>query len=114
GGQMTGGNVTLNSSTLMVGGTVTGGTITYGTGVDSVALASVSAAPATNSVQLANLNDGDSIAETLPFNSATLSGTTLTLKEGATTVATFNDVTTASGASTTFEPVTTEVIGGTT
>ena len=64
-------------------------------------------------MQLLNLNDNDSIAESnIPFNSATLTGTTLTLKEGATTVATFNDVTTASGASTTFEPVTTEVIGG--
>ncbi len=112
GGQMTGGNVTLNSSTLMVGGTVTGGTITYGTGVDSVALATVSAAPATNSVQLANLSAGDSIAETLPFNSATLSGTTLSLKEGSTTVATFNNVTTT--GPTGFDPVTTEVIGGTT
>jgi hypothetical protein len=115
-GQMTGGTVTLNSSVLMVGSnpgpqSAVGGTIVYGTGIDSVDLANITSI--TNSTQLLDLNDGDSIAESnIPFNSATLSGTTLTLKEGATTVATFNDVTVASGASHTFEPVTTELIGG--
>jgi hypothetical protein len=118
-GQMTGGSVTLNSSELLVGTgggsqpSVTGGTIVYGTGVDSVFLANISSSA--NSVQLQNLYNNDSIAESnIPFNSATLTGSTLTLKEGSATVATINNVTLAAGASTTFEPVTTEVIGGTT
>jgi hypothetical protein len=65
------------------------------------------------------LGDHDSIAESnIPFDSATLTGTgpnyTITLKMGATTVATFNNVTLASGASHSFEPVTKQVVGGTT
>jgi hypothetical protein len=110
-GNVTGGTVTANNSTVKVDGSVTGGQIVYGTGVSSVDLANT----ASGTPQLRNLNDGDSVAITTPFNSATLnaSDTVLTLKEGFTTVATFN-VKLASGASTTFEPVKTENIGGTT
>ena len=117
-GTMTGGTVTLNSSSLMVGQgssavpSVTGGEIVYGTGLDSVALAKITSS---NSTQIVGFNDGDSIAESnIAFNSATLSGHTITLKENGTTVATFNNVTLAAGASSTFYPTTTEVIGGVT
>jgi hypothetical protein len=115
---MTGGSVTLNNNSLLEIGTnnnahpsASGGTVVYGTGVDSVLLNNISSG--SNAVQLSGLNDKDSVGTTTPFDSASLSGNTLTLREGANTVATFN-VTLAAGASHTFEPVTTEVIGGTT
>jgi len=109
-GQATGAAVTLNSSALVVGST-TGGTVTYGTGVSSVAIASLTS----GTPQLAQLYNNDSIAVTNVVTSATLnaSDTTLTLKNGAATVATFN-VSLAPGAATAFEPITTEVINGTT
>jgi hypothetical protein len=126
GGQMSGGNVTLSSSTVMIGTgnpsipSVTGGgsTITYGSGADAAYLVNITSG-GNKSPQLVNFNNNDSIGESnIPFNSATLTGTgpnyTITLKMGATTVATFNNVTLASGASHNFEPVTTQVIGGTT
>jgi hypothetical protein len=114
---VTGGTVTLNNATLMVGGTGTGGSFDYNTGISAGDLATIS--KQNHSPALLNLNDGDSIAVTSQFNSATLTGNgngtdTLTLKEGTTTVATFTDVTLANGASTSFHPVTTEVIGGVT
>jgi hypothetical protein len=117
-GQMAGGSVTLNSSMLMVGSnssmtSVTGGSITYGLGVDSVALTNIAAG--SNNVSLVNLNDGDSIAESnIPFTSATLSGTTVSLFEGATKVATFNDVTLNPSHTGTAFIASKEVIGGTT
>jgi hypothetical protein len=112
--------VTLNSSNMLVGGNASGGTITYGTGTDAVAIATIT--NGANSVGLLTLNNGDSIAESsFAFSSATVSGSgptyTLTLTgTGANTgqTATFNNVTFAAGASHTFEPVTTETIGGNT
>jgi hypothetical protein len=116
---MTGGTITLNDSSTVTVGTgsgstsVIGGTFVYGTGVDNVVLANISSSA--SSVTLKGLYNNDSIAESnIAFNSATLSGSTIILKQGATTVATIPNVTLAPGASTTFEPVTTEVIGGTT
>ena len=120
-GQMTGGTITLDSSQLVIGtGTTqqsaTGGTIVFGYGTSQVDLANLGSNPV-QPVQIQGLNDYDSIGVTTPFNTETLktSGgvTTLTLSEGNTTVAKFN-VTLANGASTSFEPITTEVIGGTT
>ena len=104
---------------MFVGASANGGTITYGAGTDAVAIATISSS---NSVALAQLNDGDSLAESsFAFSKATLSGSgptyTLTLTgTGANTgqTATFTNVTLAAGASHTFEPVTTEVIGGVT
>ena len=120
-GAVSGGNFTLNNnSMLLLSTSPSGGTITYGTGSkptnaaagnpNAVAITTIGTS---NSVALSQLNDGDSIAESnIPFTSASLSGHTLTLKNGASTVATFSNVTLASGASSTFEPVTTETIGG--
>jgi hypothetical protein len=91
-GSMTGGSITLNSSVAMVGANVTGGSFTYGTGISEVDIKTISSG--TNSTRLLNLNDNDVFAESnIPFNSATWANNTLTLKEGATTVATFNNVT---------------------
>jgi collagen type VII alpha len=131
GGSMSDSTVTLNGSDLDVGGSVSGTnitlnngslallssnpgattTITYGSGTDTGAITTIGS---TNNVAIRGLDDGDSIAESnIAFNSATLSGSTLTLKENGTTVATFTNVTLSSNAnSTTFEPVTTEVIDG--
>jgi len=110
-GPVTGGTFTLNSSTLMMENAV-GGTVNYGTGVSNVDIADIST---TNSTQLLGINGNDSIAESnIAFNSATLSGTTLTLKEGATTVATFTDVTLSPSAPSTTFIASTENIGGTT
>jgi hypothetical protein len=132
GGSMSGSTVTLNGSDLIVGGSLSAtaltlnngslallnssassDTITYGTGTDTVLVTTIGS---TNGVTLAGLNDNDSIGESnIAFNSASLSGSTLTLKENGTTVATFSHVGLASGASSTFdEPATTEVIGGVT
>ena len=87
--------------------------MTYGSGTDTLAITTIGK---TNNVSITQLNDNDSIAESnIAFNSASLSGSTLTLKEGSTTVATFTNVTLSSSANTTtFEPVTTETIGGVT
>jgi hypothetical protein len=99
---------------LLLSKSPSGGTITYGSGTNATAdSVSITTIGTTNSVALNQLNDGDSIAESnIPFTSASLSGSTLTLKNGANTVATFSNVTLAGGASSTFEPVTTETIGG--
>ena len=114
-GTVSGGNFTLNNnSMLLLSTSPSGGTITYGSGTNTAANSvAITTIGTTNSVALAQLNDGDSIAESnIPFTSASLSGHTLTLKNGASTVATFSNVTLAGGASSTFEPVTTETIGG--
>ena len=120
-GQMTGGTITLDSSELVIGtGTTqqsaTGGTIVFGYGTSQVDFTNLGSNPV-QPVQIQGLNDYDSIGVTTPFDKETLktSGgvTTLTLSEGNTTVAKFN-VTLANGASTSFQPITTEVIGGTT
>ena len=99
---------------LLLSTSPSGGTITYGSGTNTAANSvAITTIGTTNSVALAQLNDGDSIAESnIPFTSASLSGHTLTLKNGTSTVATFSNVTLAGGASSTFEPVTTETIGG--
>ncbi|MGA7262335.1 MAG: type I secretion C-terminal target domain-containing protein, partial [Stellaceae bacterium] len=114
-GAVSGGNFTLNNnSMLLLSTSPSGGTITYGSGTNTAANSvAITTIGTTNSVALAQLNDGDSIAESnIPFTSASLSGHTLTLKNGTSTVATFSNVTLAGGASSTFEPVTTETIGG--
>ena len=114
-GAVSGGNFTLNNnSMLLLSTSPSGGTITYGSGTNAAANSvAITTIGTTNSVALAQLNDGDSIAESnIPFTSASLSGSTLILKNGASTVATFSNVTLAGGASSTFEPVTMETIGG--
>jgi hypothetical protein len=115
-GQMTGGAILLNASTLMIGQgagntpSVTHGSIVYGTGVDAVFLDTITSGA--NALTLQNLYNNDSFAESnIAFDNVQLSGNVMMLMQGSTTVATFN-VTLASGASTTFEPVTQQVING--
>jgi hypothetical protein len=109
-GAMSRGSVTLNNnSTIMVSTSPSGGTINYGTGTNAVVFTTIGST--NNGVTVTGLNNFDSIAESnIAFNGASLSGSTLTLTENGTTVATFGHVSLANGASTTFEPVTTEVI----
>jgi hypothetical protein len=115
-GRLSGGTITLNNSLLMIGTnqnynpSVTGGTITFGSGTTDTAL--ITNPGSSNSVNITGFYNNDAIGINTPFTTAALSGTTLTLKNGSTTVATFTNVHLASGAATTFFPVTPETVNG--
>jgi hypothetical protein len=110
-GKMTGGTITLNDGTLIVDQNITGGEVIYGTAPNALDIATINSGK-NNTPSLMNLGNFDVIAESnIPFDTASLASNgnnantyTLTLSLNGKAVASFPNVTLATGASTTFEP----------